>query len=63
MAIDARRTNRTEMRTDFPRLPRHGYCLTASITGHIEHDGCRRTIPRHGTAVASGQQGRNKYVD
>ena len=63
MAADARRTNRPEMRTDLPRLPRHGYCLVAGIAGNIEYDGCRRTIPRHRTAPASGQQRRYKYVD
>ena len=63
MAIDARRKNRAEMRPDFPRFPRHGHCLATGIAGDTEYDGCRRAVPRHGTTVAFGQQGRNKHIN
>ena len=33
------------------------------VTGNTEYDGCRRVIPRHRTAPASGQQRRYKYVN
>ena len=63
MLADAGRTNRPEMRKDFSRLPCDGDCLVVGIAGNTEHDGCRRTIPRHRTTATSSQQRRNKYID